>query len=721
VTSEIPAHIELGMTDAEYASVVAILGRDPRPAELAMYSVMWSEHCSYKSSRPHLSRFPTEAPWVVVGPGENAGVVDLGDGWLAALRIESHNHPSFVEPYQGAATGVGGILRDIFTMGARPIGVWDPLRFGPLDGARNRYLFSGVVSGIAGYGNAVGVPTLGGEVEFADRYAANPLVNVMALGILKREQLVLARASEAGNIAVLLGADTGRDGIGGASILASAGFDEASGAKRPTVQVGDPFEEKKLIEACLDLYDRGLVVGIQDLGAAGISCATSECASNGGMGMTVDLDAVPLREADMTPGEILMSESQERMLAIVAEADVPEVLTVAAKWEIGAAVIGTVTEDRSLAVRHRGETVAELPAASLAGDAPVYHRPIARPAWLDSLRADAPELPAGIDLGNTLLTLLDDPALGDRSWIYEQYDHQLFLNTVVGPGGDGSLQRIKGTSKGLAVSTDGDGRLCYLDPRRGAERLVFEAALNVAMTGARPFAVVDNLNFGNPEKPEVMWQFREAVEGMAVACEALEIPVIGGNVSFYNETDGVDIYPSPVVGMLGFCDPMPEQTPRLSAAKPGMEVWEIGVAAQPDFAASAYARVLLDHLGGRPVDADLVQGPRVIALATQLAVRGVPVLHDISSGGLATAIAEVAIASGVGAELIDLDWRRWMTESPHRFVAVVPAGYDLEAGDVAANRVGTIGGDQIDFGRHGSIPLSLAATTWREAIPRRMH
>jgi len=721
VTEGHAAHIELGMTDEEHDSVIRILGREPRPAELAMYSVMWSEHCSYKSSRMHLGRFPTEAPWVVVGPGENAGVVDLGDGWLAALRIESHNHPSYVEPYQGAATGVGGILRDIFTMGARPIGVWDGLRFGDLSDAQNRYLFAGVVSGIAGYGNAVGVPTLGGEIEFSDRYAGNPLVNVMALGIMPREQLVLARASEAGNVAVLLGATTGRDGIGGASILASAGFDEAAGAKRPTVQVGDPFEEKKLIEACLELYERRLVVGIQDLGAAGISCATSECAANGGMGMTVDLDAVPLRETDMSPGEILMSESQERMLAIVTAEAVTEVFAIAEKWEVGAAVIGTVTEDPALTVHHRDQLVARLPAASLAGEAPQYNRLLARPAWMDPLQAAEPNLPAGIDLGGTLLTLLDDPALGDRSWIYEQYDHQLFLNTVRGPGADGSLLRVKGTNKGLAVSVDGDGLLCYLDPRRGAERLVFEAALNVAVVGARPYAVVDNLNFGNPEKPEVMWQFTEAVEGISVACEALEIPVIGGNVSFYNETDGVDIFPTPVVGLLGFCDPMPADPPRMDRAEAGMEIWEIGATATLDFAASAYARVELDHRGGQPVDADLVEGPRVVNLAAAMAHRGAPVLHDISAGGTALAIAEIAIASRVGARLIDLDWRRWLTESPHRFLAVIPPGFDLRADNVPAARVGVMEGTSLDFGRHGSVSLALAATTWRDAIPRRMH
>ncbi len=713
-----PAHRQLGMTDDEYQLVLDVLGRSPQPAELAMYSVMWSEHCSYKSSRAHLGRLPSEAPWVVVGPGENAGVVDLGDGWLAALRIESHNHPSFVEPYQGAATGVGGILRDIFTMGARPIAVWDPLRFGELDDARNRYLLKGVVAGIAGYGNAVGVPTLGGEIEFADRYASNPLVNVMALGILEREQLVLSAASGVGNVAILLGAATGRDGIGGASILASASFDEESGAKRPSVQIGDPFEEKKLIEACLELYDRGLVVGIQDLGAAGISCATSECAAAGGMGMDVDLDAVPVREADMTAGEILMSESQERMLAIVEPSAVDEVMAVAAKWEVAANPIGTVTDGGRLRVHQGGELVADVPAASLSDDAPEYRRPSSRPDYLDELWAAGLDVAPPADAGSILLQLLDDPALGDRSWIYQQYDHQLFLNTVVEPGHDGSLLRIKGTTKGLAVSTDGHGRRCYLDPRRATARLVMEGALNVAVAGTRPYAVVDNLNFGNPEKPEVMWQFIETVAGMAQACELLQIPVIGGNVSFYNETDGVDIYPTPVVGMLGFADPMPTEPPRLDRATAGMEIWLIGPRGEIDYAASAYARIVEDRLDGRPAAIDPIVGPEVIVTATRLAHR-LPVMHDVSAGGLAVALAEIALASGVGFIVAGLGWDELWDESPHRFVALC-APEALPPLNVPATRLGVMGGDTLYFGEHGSVGLAVALETWRNALPRRL-
>ncbi len=713
----VPPHIQLGMTDDEYGNVVDVLGRDPRAAELAMYSVMWSEHCSYKSSRVHLGRFRSDQPWVVVGPGENAGVVDLGDGWLAALRIESHNHPSFVEPHQGAATGVGGILRDIFTMGARPIGVWDAIRFGPLDAPRNRYLLDGVVSGIAHYGNAVGVPTLGGEVEFADRFTKNPLVNVMALGILKEDQLVLSAASGEGNLAILLGNATGKDGIGGASILASASFDAGDEEKRPTVQVGDPFEEKKLIEACLALYDKDLVVAIQDLGAAGISCATSETAGNGGMGMDVDLDAVHLRESGMTPGEVLMSESQERMLAIVVPEKADEVLAVAERWEIDASIIGTVTRGPALKVYSGGTLVADVPAASLADDAPKYDRPATRPTYLDDLWAEDPEIPETMGAGDVLRTLLDDPAIGDRSWISSQYDHMLFLNTVVGPGHDGTLLRIKGTEKAMAVSTDGDALRTHLDPRRGAARIVFESALNVAVTGAAPHALVDNLNFGNPENPEVMWQFTEAVEGMAWACEQLDVPVVGGNVSFYNQTDGVDIYPTPVVGMLGFCEPMPEAPPRLDRAEEGMALWVLGDVARGDFAGSAYDRIVNTSLRGRPAGIDGDLGKRLVSATASLA-HEVPVLHDVSTGGLAVALAEIAIASGVGFILDDMPAQELFDETPLRVIAATHR--DALPTDVPCTRIGTLTGDTLDFAANGSIPLDEARSIWADAIPRRM-
>ncbi|HEU4320930.1 MAG TPA: phosphoribosylformylglycinamidine synthase subunit PurL [Acidimicrobiia bacterium] len=697
------------MTDEEYESVVGILGRDPRPAELAMYSVMWSEHCSYKSSRRHLGRFPTEADWVVVGPGENAGVVDLGDGWLAAIRIESHNHPSFVEPYQGAATGVGGILRDVFTMGARPIALWDQIRFGPLDEPKNRYLFKGVVSGIAGYGNAVGVPTVGGEVEFDPCYSGNPLVNVMCLGILRRDQLVLGTAGAPGSIAVLLGKATGRDGIGGASVLASASFDEGSGEKRPAVQVGDPFEEKKLIEACLELYEKGLVVGVQDLGAAGLSCATSEPAGRAGVGMNVDLDAVHTRETGMTAPELLMSESQERMMAFVAPENVDAVLAIADKWEIDSAVVGEVKAGKTLTIKYQDELVAEVPAASLADDAPLYDRPSARPDWLDGVQARDFD-GASLDIAETLLALLADPGIGSSAWVHEQYDHMLFLNTVVGPGSDGNLLRIKGTDKAMAVSTDGNGRLCYLDPRIGSQRLVYEAALNVAVTGARPLAVVDNLNFGNPEKPEVMWQFIESVEGMSEACEVLEIPVVGGNVSFYNETEGVDIHPTPVVGLLGLADPAPADPPRLSRAEPGMEIWEVGPVASSNLAGSSVQR-LFGELGGKPTAPDPAAAKRSIDLAAVLAHQAA-VLHDISDGGLAVALAEICIASGVGAA-VHADHP--FNEDPHRFLVVAAAG-TLDLPEDFARRIGSIGGDVITI-NDSVVQLTPASDRWHNALP----
>ncbi|MGH3667099.1 MAG: phosphoribosylformylglycinamidine synthase subunit PurL [Acidimicrobiia bacterium] len=712
-----PLHRRLGMTDEEHESVLGLLGRDPRPAELAMYSVMWSEHCSYKSSRAHLRRFPTDAPWVVVGPGENAGVVDLGDGWLAALRIESHNHPSFVEPYQGAATGVGGILRDVFTMGARPIALWDQIRFGPLDDPKNRYLFNGVVSGIAGYGNAVGVPTVGGEIEFDPCYSGNPLVNVMCLGILRREQLVLGTAGSPGTVAVLLGRATGRDGIGGASVLASASFDDESQEKRPSVQVGDPFEEKKLIEACLELYDRGLVAGVQDLGAAGLSCATSEPAGRAGVGLDVDLDSVHVRETGMTAPELLMSESQERMMAFVPSDLVDDVLAIATKWEIDSAVVGTVRAGGTLTVRHQGEIVAEVPAASLADDAPIYDRPMRRPDWLDALWAPPARVLEG-DAADILLKLLDDPALGSTAWVHEQYDHMLFLNTVVGPGSDGALIRVRGTDKGLAVSTDGNGRLCQLDPREGSSRLVYEAALNVAVTGARPLAVVDNLNFGNPEKPEVMWQFKESVEGISAACEVLGIPVVGGNVSFYNETDGIDIHPTPVVGLLGLADPMPGTPPRLSRAEEGMEIWEIGPQADGNLSGTAAQRVIHDELTGRPTPPDPDAAEHVIALAADLAHR-VPVLHDISDGGLALAIAEVCIASQIGANVTESDNGRLFSEDPHRLIAVLEP-HTVELPEGLSRKVGMIRGDSLVLGSSDPIDVRRLIETFEGAIPRRM-
>src|SRR4051794_3234960 len=585
-------HRELGLTDDELGAIVELLEREPTELELAMYAVMWSEHCSYKSSKLYLSRFGTEAPWVLVGPGEGAGVIDVGDDLAVAIRIESHNHPSAVEPYQGAATGVGGIIRDVFSMGARPIALMDPLRFGPLDDPRTRYLFEGVVSGISGYGNSVGVPTVGGEAVFDDTYRDNPLVNVLCLGVLPQDRLVLARAEGPGNLAVLLGSSTGRDGIGGASVLASAGFEEGSEDKRPAGQVGDPFEEKRLIEACLELLDRKLAVGVQDLGAAGLSCAASETAAKAGAGMDVDIARVARREPHMNAVEVMTSESQERMLAIVEPEKLDEVLELARKWEVRAMVVGRVNDtgrfrvfdgtfdalgvpgdaparphgdDEPAPSSDRGPS-ADVPVGSL-GDGPVYHRPMRRPQWQDELQGADPraalaaQFARGTELSGELLALLGTPTIADKTWVSRQYDHQLFLNTVVGPGADAAVLRLKGTRNGIALATDGKARFCYLDPRTGARLAVMEAARNVACAGARPLALVNCLNFGNPEHPEVMWQFSETIDGMSEACEALGIPVIGGNVSFYNESRGADIHPTPVAGVLGIIEPLDAPPP----------------------------------------------------------------------------------------------------------------------------------------------------------------
>ena len=562
--ADVDLHRALGLTDDEFEAVGKILGRAPNHLELALYAVMWSEHCSYKSSRMHLRRLPTEGPRVLVGPGENAGVIDAGDGIAVAIRIESHNHPSAIEPYQGAATGVGGILRDIFTMGARPLAVMDPLFFGPPDDARQRWLVEGVVSGISGYGNSVGVPTVGGELTFDPCYAQNPLVNVLCMGALPVERLVLGIASGPGNLAVLLGSSTGRDGIGGVSVLASAGFsgDDAGAAddtKRPSVQVGDPFEEKRLIEACLELLDTKLVVGIQDLGGAGLACATSETAGRGGVGMDVDVTAVPRREEGMEPWEVMTSESQERMLAIVTPESWPAVEAICTKWEVRASVIGTVTEpepDGGGRLRIRdgmdGPVLADVPAASLSDDAPLYDRPRQAPALPAVAPPKSPVSPT--DCADDLVALLRSPG-----WVYRQYDHQLFLNTVAGPGADAALLRLAGpglprSERGVALTTDSNPRACALDPRRGTALALAEGVANLACVGATPVAVVNCLNFGNPEHPEVMWQLSECIDGMAESCNALSLPVIGGNVSFYNESGGADIDPTPVLGVLGLLD-----------------------------------------------------------------------------------------------------------------------------------------------------------------------
>ncbi len=728
-------HRELGLTDDEAEAITRLLGRPANDLELAMYAVMWSEHCSYKSSRVHLGRLPFEAPWVLAGFGENAGVVDVGDGIAVALRIESHNHPSAIEPYQGAATGVGGIIRDIFTMGARPMALLDSLHFGPLDdpdeGPRNRWVMEGVVSGVSGYGNSVGVPTVGGELSIRPCFSGNPLVNVACVGLMRHERLVLARAEGVGNLAVLLGSSTGRDGIGGVSVLASAEFSEGDEAKRPSVQVGDPFEEKRLIEACLALFDADLVVGIQDLGGAGLCCATSETASRGGLGMDVDVRTVPLREQGMVPAEIMTSESQERMLAIVEPGDLHAVLDVCRRWEVQATVVGTVTTGGRLRILDGpdGEVLADVPAATLHDDAPRYRRPLQPPADLEARKGDDPaRLPPPADCGDDLLGML-----ADTSWVWTQYDHQLFLNTVEGPGGDAAVLRLKGpglpaSRRALALTTDSNSRWCALDPRQGTALLVAEAVLNVACVGARPLAVVNCLNFGNPEHPEVMWQLSEAVDGLADTCRALGLPVVGGNVSLYNSSDGVDIDPTPVVGVLGVIDDLAGRPPGAGLVD-GDYLVQLGPApAAGALAGSRWAESAHGHLGGTLAPLDVAAHGAVCELVRGLVDDGlVDGVHDVSDGGLGLALVEMAVRSGVGFEVhVHGGHAGLFSESPSRVVACVPAAALAEvtrragAAGVGIARLGRAGGDRLVVGGQVDVALADAVATWTRALPDKL-
>ena len=739
-----PLHRALGLTDDEFSEITSVLGREPNSLETALYSVMWSEHCSYKSSRMHLKRLPSEGPKVLVGPGENAGVIDAGDGIAVAIRIESHNHPSAIEPHQGAATGVGGILRDIFTMGARPLAVMDPLFFGIPDDPRQRWLVEGVIGGISHYGNSVGVPTIGGELTFDRCYQTNPLVNVLCVGALPVERLVLGQASGPGNLAVLLGSSTGRDGIGGVSVLASAGFEGEDGAaslddsKRPATQVGDPYEEKRLIEACLSLLDEKLVVGIQDLGGGGLACGTSELAARGRVGMDVDVNAIPRREEGMEPWEVMISESQERMLAIVTPEDLAKVKELCERWEVRADVIGRVTEPDfdeagepigKLRIRDGfdGPLLADVPAASLADEAPLYDRPRAVPQGRDARLANDPtEQAASVDVAAAILDLLLDPAP-----VYRQYDHQLFLNTVIGPGADASLLRLAGpglppSNKALSLSTDSNPRWCSLDPRRGTAATVAESLGNVAATGATGMAVVNCLNFGNPEHPEVMWQLSESIDGMGEACLALGLPVIGGNVSLYNESGGSDIDPTPVVGTLGLVDTLVERPPSLAWTE-GHAVLLLGERAENGarpypLAGSRLAVDVLNHRDGTLFELDLAAHKRacefVAALVSEAAAgRPSPIaaVHDVGSGGIAIAAAEMAVAAGVGAELEGIDGvAEAFCERPGRFLVATPyPNQVLEAAAVSGVPVALLGkvtGDTLVLDTLCSVSVSELAT-----------
>ncbi|MEB3979780.1 phosphoribosylformylglycinamidine synthase subunit PurL [Mycobacterium sp. 663a-19] len=658
---------ELGLKDDEYQRIREILGRRPTDTELAMYSVMWSEHCSYKSSKVHLRYFGETTTdemraGMLAGIGENAGVVDIGDGWAVTFKVESHNHPSYVEPYQGAATGVGGIVRDIMAMGARPVAVMDQLRFGAADAPDTRRVLDGVVRGIGGYGNSLGLPNIGGETVFDASYAGNPLVNALCVGALRKEDLHLAFASGAGNKIILFGARTGLDGIGGVSVLASETFggDEGEGPGRkklPSVQVGDPFTEKVLIECCLELYAAGLVIGIQDLGGAGLSCATSELASAGDGGMRVELDDVPLRAANMTPAEILSSESQERMCAVVAPENVEAFLAVCRKWEVLATVIGEVTDGDRLQITWHGETVVDVPPRTVAHEGPVYQRPVACPESQDALNADTssrlPRPATGDELRATLLALLGSPHLCSRAFITEQYDRYVRGNTVLAEHADGGVLRIdESTGRGIAVSTDASGRYTLLDPYLGAQLALAEAYRNVAVTGATPVAVTNCLNFGSPEDPGVMWQFAEAVRGLADGCAALGIPVTGGNVSFYNQTGSAAILPTPVVGVLGVLDDVSRRLPVALGTEPGETLLLLGET-RDEFDGSVWAQVAADHLGGRPPAVDLAREKLLAEVLSSASRDGlVSAAHDLSEGGLAQAVVESALAGETGCRIV---------------------------------------------------------------------
>ncbi len=669
ITAEVAS--EHGLTAEEFSRVREILGRDPSLTELGIFSVMWSEHCSYKSSKVHLKRLPTSGSRVVQGPGENAGVVDIGDGFCAVFKIESHNHPSFVEPFQGAATGVGGILRDIFTMGARPIAVLDSLRFGPLapgdsvtesEAARNRRILDGVISGIAFYGNCFGVPTVGGEIHFEPCYSHNPLINVLALGIAPRDELFFARAKGPGNPVIYVGAKTGRDGIHGASLLASAEFDEKSQQKRPNVQVGDPFMEKLLLEACLEAMHTGAIVAIQDMGAAGLTSSSCEMASRGGMGIEIDLDRVPQRETGMTAYEIMLSESQERMLLVAERGREREVFDVFRKWGLDAVTIGKVTSDGRLRVLQGGQIVAEIPAHAIAEEGPVYKRPIATRKIESSSSALAEFAPASTNLNDNFRKLLASPAIASKQWVFGQYDYMVRTNTRTPPGaGDAAVVRIKETKRALSLSTDGNGRWCQLVPRQGAMHAVAEAARNVACTGARPVAATNCLNFGNPEKPEIMRQFSDIVDGIGDACRALGTPITGGNVSFYNETLGRAIYPTPVIGMLGILDDADcavgmgfhHQGDAILLLQGTIEPRDMSDQQRREFSSAEYSKAIHGIVAGAPPEIDLHAEKALIDCLVALASgRILQSAHDISDGGLAIALAESCfVAEGLAAEI----------------------------------------------------------------------
>ena len=741
---------EHGLTPEEFEKIKQLLGeREPTRTELGIFSVMWSEHCSYKSSRVHLKRLPTRSKLVLQGPGENAGIVDIGDGWACAFKIESHNHPSFIEPFQGAATGVGGILRDIFTMGARPVAVMDSLRFGPIQGGenagegaratqaeihKNDSVMEGVVSGVASYGNCFGVPNLGGEVKFEPCYSGNPLVNAFALGLVRRDQIFYGRASGEGNPVIYVGSKTGRDGIHGAT-MASEEFSEGSEAKRPNVQVGDPFLEKLLLEACLEAMQTGAIVGIQDMGAAGLTCSTCEMGGRGGTGVEIELDRVPQRETGMTPYEIMLSESQERMLLVAQKGREEEVFCVFQKWGLDAVEIGRVTSDGKMRVFEHGEVVAEIPNAALTDEAPLYKRPLER--WEPAIEREMPEhirLSENGDVSRQLKQLLASPNICSKRWVWQQYDHMVQTNTVDAPGaGDAGVIRIKGSKRGLAMALDGNGRWCYLDPRLGAMHAVAEAARKVACAGATPIGATNCLNFGNPEKPHIMWQFSQVIDGITKACEELDTPITGGNVSFYNETLGEGIYPTPVIGVVGILEDV-HKTVKMHFAQAGRKIVllranEAGdaVDAELEFGSSEYAKEILGAVWGYPPELDLEKEATLQRALVAIIQAGlIESAHDCADGGLAVALVESALPGGVGLNVklprqeLALEFLLFGEDASRVVVSCDPIHLPriqqvAEEYEVIADVLGETGPDRVEIAVDGQLVISASVQELREA------
>ena len=720
---------ELGLKPDEYASIKEILGRRPTSSELAMYSVMWSEHCSYKSSKVHLKQFGEKAvktDALLVGIGENAGVVDVGQGYAVTFKIESHNHPSFIEPYQGAATGVGGIVRDILTMGARPIAVMDPLRFGPADAADTRRVLPGIIAGVGGYGNCLGLPNIGGEVVFDETYLGNPLVNALCVGVMKHSDIKLAKAAGAGNLVVLYGAKTGGDGIGGVSVLASETFESKGPAKRPAVQVGDPFVEKVLIECSLEIFAEDLVVGIQDLGGAGLSCATSELASGGSGGMKVQLDKVPLRDPSLSPEEILMSESQERMCAIVEPSKIARFLEICEKWDVTVTVIGEVTDGKHLEITWNGELIVDVPPRTVAHDGPVYQRPFAQPAYIDQVAKEVINVPIPTtpdEIKSTVLKLAATPNLADKSWVTDQYDRYVQGNSIQSQPDDSGMVRIdEKTHLGVAVATDANANWSYLNPYEGAKLALAEAARNIATAGAKPLAVTNCLNFGSPEDPGVMWQFAESVRGLADGCLEMGLPVTGGNVSFYNQTGAVAILPTPVIGVLGVIDDVRTRTP-MSFDRAGLDLYLLGETAN-DLAGSEWAYMHKQRGGVAPI-ADLQREMRLIDLLVAGRTKKIfTAAHDLSQGGLAATLTEMVLRYNTGATIqLENVGLSLLSETPGRVVvAIDPAQAAALSQEAAAQRIvltkiGITGGDALVI-NGASIALSELRSAHTQTFPK---